>query len=82
MPLHYLRKARRLLHDRSVAPRRSLLTDPQWKSSFEDVYAHPALMTKWHVIVGNHDYKRNGRVQAQIDYAATPSRFHDRAAGA
>lgn len=51
------------------------LSDPQWKSSFEDVYTHPALMTKWHVIVGNHDYKRNGKVQAQIDYSATSPRW-------
>lgn len=49
--------------------------DPRWKSSFEAVYTHAALMTKWHVIVGNHDYKRNGKVQAQIDYSASSKRW-------
>lgn len=51
------------------------VTDPRWKTSFEDIYTHPALMTQWHVIVGNHDYKRNGKVQAQIDYSATSPRW-------
>lgn len=55
-------------------------TDPQWWSSFEDVYTHPALQTPWQVVLGNHDYR--GTPQAEIDYAATslrwrlPSRYY------
>jgi acid phosphatase len=41
--------------------------DPQWKSSFEDVYTAASLAVPWYVILGNHDYK--GRPQAQLDYA-------------
>jgi tartrate-resistant acid phosphatase type 5 len=49
--------------------------DPRWKSSFENIYTHPALATKWHVILGNHDYQGSGNPQAQIDYSATSSRW-------
>lgn len=49
------------------------ITDPQWKSSFEDVYTDPALNIPWQVALGNHDYR--GNPQAQIDYAATSSRW-------
>jgi tartrate-resistant acid phosphatase type 5 len=41
--------------------------DPQWKSSFEDVYTASSLAVPWYAILGNHDYK--GRPQAQLDYA-------------
>lgn len=47
--------------------------DPQWKSSFEDIYVHPALQAPWHALLGNHDYR--GVPQAQIDYAATSPRW-------
>jgi acid phosphatase len=31
--------------------------DPQWQTSWRDVYTHPGLATrKWHVVAGNHDY--------------------------
>jgi tartrate-resistant acid phosphatase type 5 len=49
------------------------VADPQWRTSFEDVYSDPALMTKWHVILGNHDYQ--GNVDAQLAYSATSPRW-------
>jgi acid phosphatase len=49
-------------------------TDPQWKTSFENVYHQRALQIPWHVILGNHDY--NGNCDAQIEYARTSSRWH------
>ena len=49
------------------------VADPQWQSSFERIYTDPALMTKWHVILGNHDYQ--GDVEAQLAYAATSPRW-------
>jgi tartrate-resistant acid phosphatase type 5 len=54
--------------------------DPQWRTSFEDVYTDPALQRPWFVALGNHDYK--GNPEAQIDYAAhsprwrMPSRYY------
>ncbi len=48
-------------------------SDPQWKSSFEDVYTDASLSVPWHVALGNHDYR--GNPQAQIDYAATSRRW-------
>jgi acid phosphatase len=58
------------------------IDDPQWKTSFEDVYAAPSLQAPWHVALGNHDY--HGDSQAQIDYTARsrrwrlPSRWYTR----
>lgn len=49
------------------------VADPQWQTSFEDIYTDPALMTKWHVILGNHDYQ--GDVEAQLAYSATSPRW-------
>ena len=48
--------------------------DPQWQSSFEQVYADPALQVPWHVILGNHDY--HGNCEAQLAYAKTSPRWH------
>ena len=48
-------------------------SDPQWRSSFEDIYAAPSLQIPWYVALGNHDYR--GVPQAQIDYAKTSSRW-------
>jgi tartrate-resistant acid phosphatase type 5 len=54
--------------------------DPQWKTSFEDVYAAPSLQVPWYVALGNHDY--HGDTQAQIDYSRRsrrwrlPARWH------
>lgn len=47
--------------------------DPQWRSSFEDVYTAPSLQIPWFVALGNHDYR--GNPQAQIDYAALSARW-------
>ncbi len=47
--------------------------DPQWQSSFEDVYTAPSLQTPWKVILGNHDYR--GNVQAQLDYVQHSKRW-------
>jgi len=47
--------------------------DPQWRSSFEDVYTHAALQSPWYAVLGNHDYR--GTPQAQLDYAQTSRRW-------
>lgn len=49
------------------------VADPQWRTSFEEIYTDPALMTKWHVILGNHDYQ--GNVEAQLAYSANSPRW-------
>lgn len=43
------------------------VSDPKWKTNFEDIYTAPSLQVPWHVAIGNHDY--DGNVQAQIDYS-------------
>jgi acid phosphatase len=49
------------------------VSDPQWQSSYEQVYTDPALQVPWYVALGNHDYR--GNPQAQLDYAATSKRW-------
>ena len=49
------------------------IADPQWRSSFEDVYTHPALQSRWYTVLGNHDYR--GTPQAEIDYARGSPRW-------
>ena len=49
------------------------LEDPQWRTSYLDVYTQPALQTPWKVLLGNHDYR--GNVQAQLDYAKQNPRW-------
>jgi acid phosphatase len=49
------------------------IADPQWQSSFEQIYTDPALLTKWHVILDNHDYQ--GDVAAQLAYSAASPRW-------
>jgi len=43
------------------------IADPQWQSSFEQIYAAASLQTPWYAILGNHDYR--GDVAAQIAYS-------------
>lgn len=43
-------------------------TDPRWVTSFEQVYAAPALQVPWIASLGNHDHDTTA--QAEIDYAA------------
>lgn len=47
--------------------------DPQWKTSFEDIYAAPALSIPWYAVLGNHDHR--GNVKAQVDYSERSSRW-------
>jgi acid phosphatase len=61
------------------------VSDPNWRQSFEDVYAAASLQTPWFAALGNHDYR--GKPKAQIAYSAVsrrwnmPSRYY-RAQGA
>lgn len=47
--------------------------DPQWRSSFEEVYTAPSLQVPWWAVLGNHDH--HGRVDAQIEYARKSPRW-------
>jgi tartrate-resistant acid phosphatase type 5 len=47
--------------------------DPQWKTSFEDVYDAPSLQVPWHAALGNHDYR--GDPGAQLAYARRSRRW-------
>jgi tartrate-resistant acid phosphatase type 5 len=49
------------------------VTDPEWRRSFEDIYARPSLNVPWYVALGNHDY--HGDVGVQIAYTKTSSRW-------
>ncbi len=58
----------------------SSVTDPQWQTSFEQVYTGKNLPASFYVVLGNHDYGTNP--QAEIDYGKThprwvmPSRYY------
>ncbi|MGE0741945.1 MAG: purple acid phosphatase family protein [Hyphomonadaceae bacterium] len=47
--------------------------DPQWRESFEDIYAAPSLQIPWYVVLGNHDYE--GSPAAEVDYTRTSTRW-------
>lgn len=49
------------------------IDDPQWMSSFEQIYKDHSLMVDWWSILGNHDY--HGSPQAQIDYSKKSRRW-------
>jgi len=49
------------------------VSDPKWKTSFEDVYTAPALQVPWYAVLGNHD--GYGNPDAQIEYARTSKRW-------
>ena len=48
--------------------------DPQWQTSFEQVYTAPSLQVPWHVVLGNHDYHLSS--DAQIAYSKTSKRWN------
>jgi tartrate-resistant acid phosphatase type 5 len=48
--------------------------DPQWQTSFEQVYTDFVLHNDWYVVLGNHDYR--GNPQAEIDYTKRSQRWH------
>jgi len=52
----------------------SSVDDPQWRTSFENVYAAPSLQVPWHVALGNHDY--HGNCDAQLAYAKKSPRWN------
>jgi acid phosphatase len=47
--------------------------DPQWHTSFEDVYTAPSLQVPWRAILGDHDY--HGNCEAQIAYSKSSPRW-------
>ena len=47
--------------------------DPQWQSSFEEVYQAESLQIPWYVILGNHDY--HGNPEAELAYAKASKRW-------
>lgn len=51
----------------------SSVNDPQWQTSFENIYRAPSLQVPWYVILGNHDYR--GEPEAQLQYANTRPRW-------
>ncbi|HEY8966987.1 MAG TPA: tartrate-resistant acid phosphatase type 5 family protein [Candidatus Methylacidiphilales bacterium] len=57
-------------------------SDPQWQTSFEEVYTAPSLHVPWYAVLGNHDY--HSEPDAQIAYAAAsprwrmPARYYSR----
>ncbi|MEZ5956978.1 MAG: tartrate-resistant acid phosphatase type 5 family protein [Hyphomonadaceae bacterium] len=48
-------------------------TDPQWRTTFEEIYTAPSLQTPWYVVLGNHDYA--GVPGAEVAYTATSPRW-------
>jgi len=49
------------------------VSDPQWRTSYEQIYSDASLQIPWYVALGNHDYR--GVPQAQIDYSKASSRW-------
>lgn len=49
------------------------VNDPQFRASFEDIYAAPSLQTPWYAVLGNHDYE--GSPNAEIAYSRRSSRW-------
>ena len=47
--------------------------DPQWKTSFEDIYRGSLLKPKWYAALGNHDYLSDPT--AEIAYSIKSSRW-------
>src|SRR5262249_27146044 len=49
------------------------VNDPQWRTSFEDIYSAHALNVDWYVALGNHDYR--GNPQAEVEYSNVSRRW-------
>ena len=47
--------------------------DPQWKTSFENIYNKAGHNVPWFATLGNHDYGANP--EAQVDYSAFSNRW-------
>lgn len=50
------------------------VNDPQWKSSFENVYNKPGHQVEWYSILGNHDYVSNA--ESQVAYSGINDRWN------
>ncbi|XVJ66288.1 MAG: acid phosphatase [Lacibacter sp.] len=50
------------------------INDPQWQTSFENIYKAHALQVNWFVTLGNHDYR--GNPDAQIQYSNISRRWN------
>ena len=48
--------------------------DPQWKSSYEDIYTDFSLHWNWYSVLGNHDYA--GNPDAQVAYSKISRRWN------
>jgi UDP-2,3-diacylglucosamine pyrophosphatase LpxH len=49
------------------------VSDPQWRTSLEDVYTAYPLGVDWYVALGNHDY--HGNPQAEVEYSSVSRRW-------
>ncbi|SRR5260370_35750195 len=54
--------------ERGLTDRVVSVSNSHWEQSFEKVYVEPSLVTPWYSVLGNHDYHREGRVEAQLQY--------------
>jgi len=50
------------------------ISDPSFKTSFEDVYFQHSLFNDWYLVLGNHDYKTNP--DAEVAYSNISARWH------
>ena len=50
------------------------VNDPQWKTSFENVYNKPGLDVEWYSILGNHDYVNNPA--SQVAYSGVNDKWN------
>ncbi len=49
------------------------VTDPQFQTSFEEIYSAPSLQLPWYVVLGNHDYE--GSPNAEVAYSGRSPRW-------
>ncbi len=52
----------------------SSVDDPQWQTSFENIYREPELQIPWYAVLGNHDH--HDSVSAQIGYSEVSRRWN------